>query len=78
MFIQDQDKKSPSYVAVTTLEDVQAIRAVTFDPTGSLYAVGANSKTLRVCSYPDVSRVRLVHVNEDAFVISDSFLLFND
>ncbi|XP_071801754.1 WD repeat-containing protein 47-like isoform X2 [Asterias amurensis] len=55
---QDQDKKSPSYVAVTTLEDVQAIRAVTFDPTGSLYAVGANSKTLRVCSYPDVSRVR--------------------
>ncbi|XP_071801753.1 WD repeat-containing protein 47-like isoform X1 [Asterias amurensis] len=55
---RDQDKKSPSYVAVTTLEDVQAIRAVTFDPTGSLYAVGANSKTLRVCSYPDVSRVR--------------------
>ncbi|XP_022088994.1 WD repeat-containing protein 47-like isoform X3 [Acanthaster planci] len=57
---QDSDRKAPRYVAVTTLEDVQAIRAVTFDPTGSLYAVGANSKTLRICSYPDVS-----HVTED-------------
>ncbi|XP_022088993.1 WD repeat-containing protein 47-like isoform X2 [Acanthaster planci] len=58
--LRDSDRKAPRYVAVTTLEDVQAIRAVTFDPTGSLYAVGANSKTLRICSYPDVS-----HVTED-------------
>ncbi|XP_038046885.1 WD repeat-containing protein 47-like isoform X2 [Patiria miniata] len=57
---QDSDRTAPRYVAVTTLEDVQAIRAVAFDPTGSLYAVGANSKTLRICSYPDVS-----HVTED-------------
>ncbi|XP_038046884.1 WD repeat-containing protein 47-like isoform X1 [Patiria miniata] len=57
---RDSDRTAPRYVAVTTLEDVQAIRAVAFDPTGSLYAVGANSKTLRICSYPDVS-----HVTED-------------
>ena len=55
---QDNGTWQPRYVAVSALEDIQAIRAVTFDPTGSMYAVGANSKTLRVCLYPDVSNVR--------------------
>uniref|UniRef100_A0A8V5G2J9 CTLH domain-containing protein n=1 Tax=Melopsittacus undulatus TaxID=13146 RepID=A0A8V5G2J9_MELUD len=35
-------------------EDTQAVRAVAFHPSGSLYAVGSNSKTLRVCAYPEV------------------------
>uniref|UniRef100_F1S5Y8 WD repeat domain 47 n=2 Tax=Sus scrofa TaxID=9823 RepID=F1S5Y8_PIG len=35
-------------------EDTQAVRAVAFHPGGGLYAVGSNSKTLRVCAYPDV------------------------
>ncbi|KAJ8038221.1 WD repeat-containing protein 47 [Holothuria leucospilota] len=39
----------PIFTPVSTLEDVQAIRAVTFDPTGEFYAVGSNSKTLRIC-----------------------------
>lgn len=39
----------PVFTPVSTLEDVQAIRAVTFDPTGEFYAVGSNSKTLRIC-----------------------------
>nr|XP_006817534.1 PREDICTED: WD repeat-containing protein 47-like [Saccoglossus kowalevskii] len=43
------------FYPVTTLEDVQAIRAVAFNPTGSLYAVGSNSKTLRICAYPEVT-----------------------
>uniref|UniRef100_A0A6Q2Y1I2 CTLH domain-containing protein n=1 Tax=Esox lucius TaxID=8010 RepID=A0A6Q2Y1I2_ESOLU len=48
-----RDKAKALFVAVNTLEDTQAVRAVAFHPTGALYAVGSNSKTLRVCAYPD-------------------------
>ncbi|XP_030640798.1 WD repeat-containing protein 47b [Chanos chanos] len=49
-----KDEKSKSqFVAVSTLEDTQAVRAVAFHPSGTLYAVGSNSKTLRVCAYPE-------------------------
>ncbi|KAM9719875.1 WD repeat-containing protein 47 [Menidia menidia] len=41
------------FVPVHTLEDTQAVRAVAFHPSGALYAVGSNSKTLRVCAYPE-------------------------
>ncbi|KAJ8384533.1 hypothetical protein AAFF_G00204480 [Aldrovandia affinis] len=53
---QDQEGEKPKaqFVAVNTLEDTQAVRAVAFHPTGALYAVGSNSKTLRVCAYPDI------------------------
>ncbi|KPP76889.1 WD repeat-containing protein 47-like [Scleropages formosus] len=51
---QEGDKAKIQFVAVSTLEDTQAIRAVAFHPSGALYAVGSNSKTLRVCAYPDV------------------------
>ncbi|XP_018116587.1 WD repeat-containing protein 47 [Xenopus laevis] len=47
-------KQKQQFVCLTTLEDTQAIRAVAFHPSGSLYAAGSNSKTLRVCAYPDV------------------------
>ncbi|OCT85299.1 WD repeat-containing protein 47 isoform X1 [Xenopus laevis] len=47
-------KQKQQFVCLNTLEDTQAIRAVAFHPSGSLYAVGSNSKTLRVCAYPDV------------------------
>uniref|UniRef100_A0A8P4KEE1 WD repeat domain 47a n=1 Tax=Dicentrarchus labrax TaxID=13489 RepID=A0A8P4KEE1_DICLA len=33
--------------------NTQAVRAVAFHPSGALYAVGSNSKTLRVCAYPE-------------------------
>lgn len=46
------------FVPVHTLEDTQAIRAVAFHPSGSLYAVGSNSKTLRVCAYPETLDAR--------------------
>uniref|UniRef100_A0A665X0E8 WD repeat domain 47 n=1 Tax=Echeneis naucrates TaxID=173247 RepID=A0A665X0E8_ECHNA len=39
--------------ATRNLEDTQAVRAVAFHPSGRLYAVGSNSKTLRVCAYPE-------------------------
>ncbi|CAL8345466.1 unnamed protein product [Merluccius merluccius] len=47
------DKPRDLFVPVNTLEDTQAIRAVAFHPSGALYAVGSNSKTLRVCAYPE-------------------------
>uniref|UniRef100_A0A671PAZ7 CTLH domain-containing protein n=1 Tax=Sinocyclocheilus anshuiensis TaxID=1608454 RepID=A0A671PAZ7_9TELE len=49
----EKDKSKAKFVMVNTLEDTQAVRAVAFHPTGTLYAVGSNSKMLRVCSYPD-------------------------
>ncbi|CDQ83786.1 unnamed protein product [Oncorhynchus mykiss] len=50
---QKMEKSKAQFVAVNSLEDTQALRAVAFHPTGVLYAVGSNSKTLRVCAYPD-------------------------
>uniref|UniRef100_H3DCW5 WD repeat domain 47 n=1 Tax=Tetraodon nigroviridis TaxID=99883 RepID=H3DCW5_TETNG len=52
---RDKEGSKPRglFVPVHTLEDTQAIRAVAFHPSGSLYAVGSNSKTLRVCAYPE-------------------------
>uniref|UniRef100_A0AAX7VHX1 CTLH domain-containing protein n=1 Tax=Astatotilapia calliptera TaxID=8154 RepID=A0AAX7VHX1_ASTCA len=47
------DKPKSLFVPVHSLEDTQAIRAVAFHPSGALYAVGSNSKTLRVCAYPE-------------------------
>ncbi|KAM8930002.1 WD repeat-containing protein 47 isoform 1-T1 [Pelodytes ibericus] len=47
-------KQKQQFSCLTTLEDTQAVRAVAFHPSGSLYAVGSNSKTLRVCAYPEV------------------------
>uniref|UniRef100_A0A3Q2E444 WD repeat domain 47 n=1 Tax=Cyprinodon variegatus TaxID=28743 RepID=A0A3Q2E444_CYPVA len=46
-------KSKSHFVRVSQLEDTQAVRAVAFHPSGALYAVGSNSKTLRVCAYPE-------------------------
>lgn len=51
----------PKFVAVTALEDVQAVRCAEFHPSGQLYAVGSNSKTLRICAYPKLSDLREDH-----------------
>ncbi|KAM4629242.1 WD repeat-containing protein 47-like [Polymixia lowei] len=50
---QELGKSKAQFVKVSQLEDTQAVRAVAFHPSGALYAVGSNSKTLRVCSYPE-------------------------
>ncbi|XP_059197226.1 WD repeat-containing protein 47-like [Centropristis striata] len=50
---QESGKSKAQFVKVNQLEDTQAVRAVAFHPSGALYAVGSNSKTLRVCSYPE-------------------------
>ncbi|XP_070765039.1 WD repeat-containing protein 47-like [Enoplosus armatus] len=46
-------KSKTQFVKVSQLEDTQAVRAVAFHPSGALYAVGSNSKTLRVCAYSE-------------------------
>uniref|UniRef100_A0A3P8WBB9 WD repeat domain 47 n=1 Tax=Cynoglossus semilaevis TaxID=244447 RepID=A0A3P8WBB9_CYNSE len=51
--LPQQAKSKTQFVKVNQLEDTQAVRAVAFHPSGSLYAVGSNSKTLRVCAYPE-------------------------
>ena len=48
----------PKFIRVTNVEDVQAIRAIAFHPRGNMYVVGSNSKTLRVCQFPDLSSLR--------------------
>ncbi|XP_017770323.1 PREDICTED: WD repeat-containing protein 47 isoform X4 [Nicrophorus vespilloides] len=58
---EDNNPARPKFVAVTALEDVQAVRCAEFHPGGQLYAVGSNSKTLRICAYPKMSDLRENH-----------------
>lgn len=37
------------YTPQMMIEDGQAVRSVSFHPDGFLYAIGANSKLLRIC-----------------------------
>ena len=46
------------FVSVTCLEDAQAIRAIAFHPRGNYYAVGSNSKVLRVVQFPNIDTLR--------------------
>jgi hypothetical protein len=50
------------FLSVTVLEDVQAVRCAEFHPSGRVYAIGSNSKTLRVCAYPDLGDLTENHV----------------
>uniref|UniRef100_A0A3Q1JX87 CTLH domain-containing protein n=1 Tax=Anabas testudineus TaxID=64144 RepID=A0A3Q1JX87_ANATE len=51
--LEQGGKSKTQFVKLSQLEDTQAVRAVAFHPSGALYAVGSNSKTLRVCAYPE-------------------------
>lgn len=57
------------FLPVTCLEDVQAIRCAEFHPTGKIYAVGSNSKTLRICSYPDLTKLSDGHTTYQPTVL---------
>lgn len=65
----------PRFVPVTALEDVQAVRCAEFHPHGKLYAVGSNSKTLRICSYPKLHDVRWDN-DSSLFLVSQTFVNF--
>jgi len=42
----------PRFEPFNQLQDAQAIRAVDFHPSGEVYAIGSNSRALRICAYP--------------------------
>lgn len=65
----DNNGSRPRFVAVTVLEDAQAVRCAEFHPGGQLYAVGSNSKTLRICGYPKLSDVRDDHSTYQPMVL---------
>ncbi|XP_003366197.1 WD repeat-containing protein 47, partial [Trichinella spiralis] len=50
------------FVAVSRLEDQQAIRCTAFHPSGRFYAVGTNSRQLHICRYPLLKTLRRDHV----------------
>ena len=55
---QSGDGGRPRFISVTSLEDSQVVRAVAVHPTQDLYAVGSNSKLLRICAFPQVAGLR--------------------
>ncbi|XP_074596655.1 WD repeat-containing protein 47-like isoform X2 [Brevipalpus obovatus] len=59
--------KQARFIPVTKLEDAQAIRAVEFHPHGRLYAIGSNSKTLRICEYPKNHELRSLKSDHEAY-----------
>ncbi|KAL7010524.1 hypothetical protein ACKWTF_016933 [Chironomus riparius] len=67
--VQQNDPNRPKFVAVTSLEDVQAVRCAEFHPNGTVYAIGSNSKTFRICEYPSLSEIRDDHQTYQASVL---------
>lgn len=45
------------FVPLCRYEDPQAIRAVSFHPSGRYFAIGTNSKNLLVCRYPNIKNI---------------------
>ncbi|XP_055338369.1 WD repeat-containing protein 47-like [Paramacrobiotus metropolitanus] len=52
------------FVPVQIVEDEAFVRCAAFHPDGSCYAVGSNSKTLRICEYPAQMNARLTEHRE--------------
>lgn len=60
--LPDMDDVIVKYTAVSMLEDAQAVRSVAFHPSGEFYAVGANSKILRICKVAGISEAKAGNV----------------
>lgn len=71
-----QSSSEAKFYTVATLEDVQAIRAIAFHPSGDLFAIGSNSKTLRVCTAEGLNSQR--RVERYWFLAWLSLFLFNN
>ncbi|XP_022116119.2 WD repeat-containing protein 47 isoform X2 [Pieris rapae] len=56
--VSETNGSRPMFKPVTVLEDLQAVRCAEFHPNGKLYAVGSNTKTLRICTYPKIDDVK--------------------
>ena len=54
-------KSTQSIISLKTWQSQsQAVRCAEFHPGGRFWAVGSNSKTLRICQYPDVAELRWI------------------
>ncbi|CAF3551445.1 unnamed protein product [Rotaria sordida] len=58
--------RSPAFIPLASVEDVQAIRAIDVHPSGKYFAVGSNSKMLRICGYPDIKNIHTDTVTQPA------------
>ncbi len=56
LLIQDISR-SPAFIPLISIEDVQAICSIDVHPTDKYFAVGSNSEMLRVCAYPDIKNI---------------------
>ncbi|XP_041986208.1 WD repeat-containing protein 47 isoform X3 [Aricia agestis] len=56
--VAEVNGQRPTFKPVTVLEDLQAVRCAEFHPNGKLYAVGSNTKTLRICTYPKIDDLK--------------------
>jgi WD40 repeat protein len=61
--------RSPAFTPLVCVEDAQAIRAIDIHPTGKYFAVGSNSKMLRICAYPDTKNIRTDSVTKPATIL---------
>ncbi|XP_074655012.1 WD repeat-containing protein 47-like isoform X3 [Tubulanus polymorphus] len=66
------DNKKPQFIPVTRFEDQQAIRSVAFHPSGNYYAVGSNTKVLRVCTFPNVAELKDGHLTSEPNIVYKS------
>ncbi|UJR37530.1 hypothetical protein I4U23_030232 [Adineta vaga] len=61
--------RSPAFIPLVSVEDVQAIRAIDIHPSGKYFAVGSNSKMLRICEYPEIKNIHHDTVPKQAKVL---------
>lgn len=64
----------PQFAAYNQLADSQAVRAVDFHPNGEVYAVGSNSRALRICAYPADHELR--HFSPESHITGAPRVLF--
>uniref|UniRef100_A0A915EJE0 WDR47 cross-over region domain-containing protein n=1 Tax=Ditylenchus dipsaci TaxID=166011 RepID=A0A915EJE0_9BILA len=53
-----------NFVPLCRYEDSQAIRAVSFHPSGKYFVIGTNSKQMLVCKYPDLRKIDQNRANQ--------------
>jgi WD40 repeat protein len=70
-FATMQPKDTASFHPIGILREVQAVRAVAFDPSGSFLAVGTNSRAIRICNVPSLKGTSFSRQGEESAVKLD-------
>ena len=61
--------RSPAFIPLVSVEDPQAVRSIDIHPSGKYFAVGSNSKVLRICAYPNIKTIPTDSVPNPAQVL---------